>query len=383
MTAATITPAKAQKLSLLQHFSNLKDPRQSVKVLYPLDEIVLLLVCATIAGCDDLVEVREWGVEHLEFLGRFLPFRDEIPSHDTLGDVLAAVDPETFKICFASWTAVVQDGDPEVVNIDGKTSRRTHDRGKGHKPLHLVSAWASRQRLVLGQQATAEKSNEITAIPLLIERLVLKGSIVTIDAMGTQTEIAQAIIDKDADYCLALKENRPALHGEVEKFFADPDAPGVVRHQTVDGDHGRLEIRRHAVCGDIAWLFSDRSHPGEFKFPGLAMIGMVENEIERDGKTTIERRYFLCSKIMAVVAFAAIVRSHWGVENRLHWVLDVIFDEDQSRLRTGHAAENMAIFRHIAVNLMRTTKTKSSLKVRRKKAAWNTRYLADILAGEG
>ena len=182
MTAATITPAKAQKLSLLQHFSNLKDPRQSVKVLYPLDEIVLLLVCATIAGCDDLVEVREWGVEHLEFLGRFLPFRDEIPSHDTLGDVLAAVDPETFKICFASWTAVVQDGDPEVVNIDGKTSRRTHDRGKGHKPLHLVSAWASRQRLVLGQQATAEKSNEITAIPLLIERLVLKGSIVTIDA---------------------------------------------------------------------------------------------------------------------------------------------------------------------------------------------------------
>ena len=383
MTAATIAPAKAQKLPLLQHFSGLKDPRQNAKVLYPLDEIVLLLVCATIAGCDDLVEVREWGAEHLEFLRGYLPYRDEVPSHDTLGDVLAAVNAEVFKTCFTDWVKSLQSGEPDVIGIDGKTSRRTHDRGNGHKPLHLVSAWASRQRLVLGQQATEEKSNEITAIPLLLERLVLKGSIVTIDAMGTQTEIAAKIIEKQADYCLALKENRPALHGEVEKFFADPEAPGVSRHETVDGDHGRLEIRRHAVCGDIAWLFSDRRHPGELKFPGLAMIGMVENETERDGKVSIERRYFLCSKVMAVVAFAAIVRGHWGIENRLHWVLDVIFDEDQSRLRTGFAAENMAIFRHIAMNLMRTSKTKSSLKVRRKKAGWNTRYLADVLAGNG
>ena len=306
-----------------------------------------------------------------------------MPSHDTLGDVLAAVDAELFKVCFADWVASLQSSDPDVIGIDGKTSRRTHNRGKGHKPLHLVSAWASRQRLVLGQQATAEKSNEITAIPLLLERLVLKGSIVTIDAMGTQTEIATKIIEKQADYCLALKENRPALHGEVQTVFADPDAPGVVRAETVDKDHGRLEVRRYAVCSDIDWLFSDRSHPGEFKFPGLAMIGMVESETERDGKTTIERRYFLCSRIMTVLVFAAVVRGHWGIENRLHWVLDVIFDEDQSRLRTGFAAENMAIVRHMALNLMRTTKTRSSLKVRRKKAGWNTRYLADVLAGEG
>ena len=161
MTAATIAPAIAQKLPLLQHFSSLKDPRQSVKVLYPLEEIVLLLVCATVAGCDDLVEVGEWGVEHLEFLRRYLPYRDDIPSHDTLGDVLAAVDAELFKACFAGWVTGLQSRDPDVIGIDGKTSRRTHARGKGHKPLHLVSAWASRQRLVLGQQATAEKSNEI------------------------------------------------------------------------------------------------------------------------------------------------------------------------------------------------------------------------------
>ena len=243
MTAATIAPAIAPRLQLLQHFSSLKDPRQNAKVLYPLDEIVLLLVCATVAGCDDLVELREWGVEHLAFLRGYLPYRDEIPSHDTLGDVLAAIDAELFSACFADWVTGLQSSDPDVIGIDGKTSRRTHARGKGHKPLHLVSAWASRQRLVLGQQATAEKSNEITAIPLLLERLVLKGSIVTIDAMGTQTEIATKIIEKQADYCLALKENRPALHGEVQKFFADPDAPGVVRAETVDKDHGRLDGR--------------------------------------------------------------------------------------------------------------------------------------------
>ena len=383
MTAAAVAPATPQKLALLQHFSGLKDPRQNAKVLYPLDEIVLLLVCATIAGCDDLVEIGEWGMEHLAFLRRYLPYRDGIPSHDTLGDVVAAVDPEVFKSSFGAWIADMRDSAPDVIAIDGKTSRRTHDRGKGHKPLHLVSAWASRQRLVLGQQATAEKSNEITAIPLLLERLLLKGSIVTIDAMGTQTGIAQTILDKGGDYCLALKENRPVLHGEVATFFTDPEAQGVTRHETADADHGRLEIRRHAVCSTIGWLHSDRRHPGELNFPGLAMIGRVENETGRDGKTSIERRYFLCSAIMTVAAFAAVVRAHWGVENRLHWVLNVIFDDDQSRLRTGHAAENMAIVRHIALNLMRTTKTKSSLKVRRKKAAWNTRYLADILTGEG
>ena len=384
MTAAELLAVKRQKLPVLKHFSALKDPRQSAKILFPLNEIVLLLICATIADCDDLVEVREWGLERLEFLRSYLPYRDGIPSHDTLADVLNAVDAELFKACFSDWVAGLRDGDPEVIAVDGKTSRRTHDRPKDRKPLHLVSAWASRQRLVLGQQATAEKSNEITAIPLLLERLVLKGAVVTIDAMGTQTDIAETIIKQGGDYCLALKENRPLLHAEVERFFADPDAPGVATcAETVEKDHGRLEIRRHSVCCDINWLFSDRRHPGEITFPGLTMIGMVESETTRNGVTSVERRYYLCSAAFTALMFAAIVRAHWGIENRLHWVLDVAFDEDQCRLRTGHGPENMSIIRHMAMNLLATTKTRSSLKVRRKRAGWSAAYLGEILKGVG
>ena len=247
-------------------------------------------------------------------------------------------------------------------------------------------AWtASRQRLVLGQQATEEKSNEITAIPLLLERLHLKGAIVTIDAMGCQTAIAEKIIEKGGDYCLALKGNRPALQDDVERLFADPDAAGVatLSVETSDKDHGRLEIRTHTVCHDIDWLLSDRRYPGEIKFPGLAMIGMVESETERNGKIERARRYYLCSKKLSAKTFADVVRAHWAVENRLHWTLDVIFDEDQCRLRTGHGPENMAIVRHMALNMLQSPKSKTSLKVRRKKAGWNTTYLGDIMRGAG
>ncbi len=383
MSASCHEPACVPKLGLLDHFAGLDDPRQSAKVLFPLSEIMLLVLSATIAGCDDLVEVHEWGLEHLDFLRTYLPFRDDIPSHDTLNAVLNALDPEVFRTCFMDWVADLREADPDIIAVDGKTSRRSHARSKGRKPLHLVSAWACRQRLVLGQQATEEKSNEITAIPMLLERLVLKGAIVTIDAMGCQTEIAQKIIDKGGDYCLALKENRPLLHAEVERYFADPQATGVTTHETVDKDHGRLEVRRHSVCSDIDWLNSDRRYPGEIKFPGLAMIGVVESETERNG--TIERahRYYLCSTKLDAAAFARVVRAHWGIENRLHWVLDAIFDEDQCRLRTGDGPENMALIRHMALNLLRAPKARTSLKVRRKKAGWNTAYLGAVLAGQG
>ncbi len=365
--------------SLLERFATLEDPRQTAKVLYPLPEILLLLLSATLAGADDCVEIELWGEEQLAFLRRLLPYRHGIPSHDTLTGVLAALDPALFKACFVSWVEGLREAEPDLIAIDGKTSRRTHARGKGREPLHLVSAWAARQRLVLGQEAVSGKSNEITAIPLLLERLALKGALVTIDAIGTQNSIAETILERGGDYLLALKANRPATFKDVETFFADPPPHTIEAYTTTDGEHGRVEVRRHAVCHDVAWLFSDRRYPGEVAFPGLAMIGMVEAETERAGKTARERRYYLCSTKLDAATFAQAVRDHWSIENRLHWVLDVVFKDDLSRLRTGHAPENMALVRHMATNLLHRAKPTTSLKNRRKRAGWNTAYLESLI----
>ena len=370
--------------SLVAAFAGLSDPRQSAKVLYPLPEIMLLLLCATLAGADDFVEIAVWGEQNLGFLRRLLPFQHGIPSHDTLGEVIAMLDPAVFRDCFTGWVAglrkpVPEAVGPEVIAIDGKTSRRSHARRKGREPLHLLSAWAGRQRLVLGQQAVDGKSNEITAIPRLLERLELAGALVTIDAIGTQNEIARTILERGGDYLLALKANRPATYKDVEAFFADPPPNAIKAYTTTDGEHGRVEVRRHAVCHDVAWLFSDRRYPGEVAFPGLVMIGMVEAETERAGKTARERRYYLCSAKLDPAAFAHAVRGHWGIENRLHWVLDVVFREDLSRLRTGHGPENMAVVRHMATNLLHRAKPTSSLKNRRKRAGWNTSYLESLI----
>ena len=365
--------------SLLDHFAALDDPRQAAKVLYPLPEILLLLLSATLAGADDCVEIEFWGNEQLAFLRRFLPYRHGIPSHDTLGEVISALDPTLFKACFVSWVEGLREAEPDLIAIDGKTSRRSHARSRSREPLHLVSAWAARQRLVLGQEAVSGKSNEITAIPLLLERLALKGALVTIDAIGTQVEIARTILTRGGDYLLALKANRPATFKDGEAFFADPPPDSIETCTTTDGDHGRIEVRRHAVCHDVAWLFSDRRYPGEVVFPGLAMIGMVESETLREGKTSRERRYYLCSARLDAATFARAVRGHWGIENRLHWVLDVVFKDDLSRLRKGHAPENMAVVRHMATNLLHRAKPTTSLKNRRKRAGWNTAYLESLI----
>ncbi|RJF76488.1 ISAs1 family transposase [Azospirillum cavernae] len=350
--------------SMLDHFSALKDPRQSWRVVYPLPEILLLVLCATLSGMEDFVEIRLWGDLRLEFLRRFLPYERGLPAHDTLNDVINALSPDLFKECFTNWVAQLCEEAPDIIAIDGKTSRRSHDRAKGRAPLHLVSAWAARQRLVLGQEATEAKSNEITAIPLLLERLELAGAFVTIDAMGTQTAIAETIRAKGADYLLALKGNRPATHADVERFFADPPAEMIADTlETIDNDHGRLELRRHTVCHDVGWLFSDRRYPDEPRFPGLAMIGMIETIVERDGRTQRDRRYYLCSTTLDAQTFARAVRAHWGIENGLHWVLDVVFHDDLARLRSGSGPQNMAIVRHIAINLLRKPTDKHSLKV--------------------
>lgn len=366
--------------SLLDHFSALSDPRQGWRVIYPLREVLLLVLCASLCGMDDFVEIRMWGEQRLDFLRRFYPFERGLPSHDTLNDIVNALDPQLFQACFTRWVEGLRDDLPEVVAIDGKTSRRTHDRGKGRAPLHMVSAWAARQRLVLGQEAVDVKSNEIVAIPLLLERLELAGALVTIDAMGTQTDIADTIVRRGGDYLLVLKANRPTLHKDVVDFFADPPADMVSPvHETVDGDHGRIEIRRHRVCHDVDWLFSDRRYADEPRFPHLAMIGMIESRVERDGALTSERRYYLSSAKLDAKTFAAAVRAHWGVENRLHWVLDVVFHDDLARLRTANGPQNMAVIKHMNMNLIRSHSDKHSLKVRRKRANLDPDYLEILL----
>jgi predicted transposase YbfD/YdcC len=369
----------ARPASLLDHFSALKDPRQRWRVVYPLPEILLLVLCATLSGMEDFTEVRLWGDERLDFLRRFLPYERGLPSHDTLNDVINGLDTELFKSCFATWVETLREAEPEIVCIDGKTSRRCHARGKGREALHMVSAWASRQRLVLGQEAIDEKSNEIKAIPLLLERLELRGALVTIDAIGTQTEIAQAVVARGGDYLLGLKANQPALLEDVADFFADPPPDTLESaHETVDGDHGRIEERRHVVCHDVKWLTKDRSASGA-RLAGLSLIGMVETRVEREGAIARERRYYISSANLDAETFAAAVRTHWHVENRLHWVLDVVFHDDLARLRTGNGPANMAVIRHMAMNLIRNPKDKHSLKNRRKLANLNTAYLEALI----
>ncbi len=368
----------AGTVSLLDHFSALKDPRQQWRVIYPLREILFLVLSATLSGMEDFVEIRLWGQQRLDFLRRFLPFERGIPAHDTLNDVINAIDEELFKSCFASWVETLREQEPDIIAIDGKTSRRSHDRGRD--PLHMVSAWATRQRLVLGQEAIEHKSNEIVAIPRLLERLELKGALVTIDAMGTQSEIAEKIVAKGGDYLLALKANRPATYRDVVRFFAEPPADQLSEpFETVEKDHGRLESRRHVVCHEVDWLFSDRRYPDEPRFPHLAMIAMVETQVERQGRLEQERRYYLSSAKLDAKSFAAAVRAHWGIENRLHWVLDVVFHDDLARLRTGSGPQNMAVVKHMAMNLVRAQDDKHSLKVRRKLANLNPDYLQKLL----
>jgi predicted transposase YbfD/YdcC len=363
--------------SLLDHFSALEDPRQAWKVVYPLPEVLLIVLCGTMAGAEDFAEIERRGRRKLAFLRRMLPFSRGVPSHDTLGDVMNALPARLFSACFTAWVEALRSAEPDIVAIDGKSSRRA--RRSGGDPLHLVSAWASRQRLVLGQEAVSGKGNEITAIPLLLERLEPTGALVTIDAIGCQREIAQAIRSRGADYLLALKDNWPTLAAEVRLFFEREPAEAFDTHAATDGDHGRIEVRRHVISHDIGWLSSGRRFPGEPRFPGLAAIGMVEAEVERTGRTSIARRYYLCSAPLAAARFARAIRAHWGIENCLHWVMDVVFHGDLMRLRTDHRPANMATIRHAAINLIRDIPDKASLKLRRKTLGWDDQYLLNTI----
>lgn len=362
---------------LLDHFGAVGDPREACKVRYPLREVLFLVTCASIAGCDDYDEIADWGDHHRGFLSGYGEYHFGTPKEDWLRVVLNRIDPALFEACFMAWARTLRADAPDLIALDGKTLRRSGDDAAGQKPLHVVSAWASTQRLVLAQEAVDAKDNECAAILAILGRLDLTGTLVTIDAIATNPTVAQAITDGGGDYVLALKRNQPTLHREVETYFADPATKGLQVTAT-DKDHGRIETRTTRVSHDVGWMTGDRRHPGEHRFPSIASLIETTTQVDRKGKTTRETRYFISSARLTPERAAEAIRSHWGVES-LHWVLDVIFKEDLSRLRRGHGAQNMALVRRLAFNIVRAGRGKRSIKTARKAAGWNTQYLASLV----
>ncbi len=375
--------AKPRLANLLDHFSVIEDPREQWRVAHPLPEVLLLVVSATIASCDDFDDIAAWGEAHLGFLRRFLPFYHGVPGGRWLNILMNRIDPDLFSACFTSWACELRGDAPALIALDGKTSRRSHDRAAGKAALHLVSAFATAERLVLGQEAVTEKSNEITAIPLLLDRLAeagaLAGALVTIDAIACNPTIAQHIVDQEADYLLAVKDNQPTLHAEIKRFF--DDAPGDILDTDRDTDkgHGRIEQRRTTVCHNVDWMTGSRRFPGDYRFANLAAVIRIEARVEHKTLCTRETRYYICSRPLTAEQAGHAVRAHWRIENALHWVLDVTFKEDLSRVRKGHGAKNMAVVRHFAINLVRNANDKRSIKLRRKIAGWDPNYLQALL----
>jgi len=391
-TFADPLPGKSRLAVLLEHFATIDDPRDVRRIAHPLAEVLLLVVCGTIADCDDYDHIAAWGEAHLAFLRQHLPYRQGVPGGRWLTILMNRINPALFSAAFTAWVRATWPDRPEFVAIDGKTSRRSHDRAAGVAPIHLVSAFATTARLVLGQEAVPDKANELAAIPVLLARLAeqdgLCGALVSIDAIATNGTIAKAIRDAGADYLLAVKANQPGLRAEVEACFTaappgstPPGGPagGIETHTAHDKGHGRIEQRTTSVMREVDWLSGDRRFPGELRLPGIASIVRVEACIQRGEKTHTETRYYVSSATLTAEAAGRAVRGHWGIENRLHWVLDVTFKDDQSRLRKGFGAKNMAVVRHFAINLVRAAKDKKSIKLRRKVAGWDTGYLNDIL----
>jgi predicted transposase YbfD/YdcC len=371
--------AISEAVVFLDYFKDLPDPRQLGKVTYPLSEVLLLCLLAVLGGAETFVDIARFGEKKLGLLRRFRPFRDGTPSHDHLGDIFATLDAAQFQRCFVAWVAALIGAPADVIAIDGKTLRRSYQKKGAKAPIHMVSAFAARQRLVLGQVKVAEKSNEIVAIPKLLAMMEIEGTIVTIDAMGCQRDIAGQIVDQKADYVLALKGNQGTLREDVEVFAAEQKAKGfkdtkVSRHETVDGDHGRIETRTYTVIHDVAWL-QDRHD-----WPGLRGVLMVESTREIGEKIEQETRFYITSLVWLADQLGPVVRSHWAVENSLHWVMDMIFRDDECRVRTDHAPANFTTLKHMALNLIRKAPGKDSLRLKRKVAAWDDDFLASLIA---
>ena len=366
--------------SLLEHFRDLEDPRWDRYKLHAFDDLLFITICAAICGADGWEDIEAFAHAKEDWLRGHLELPNGLPSDDTFRRVISRIDPAAFEACFRRWTrSVVEQTGGEVIAIDGKTLRGSYDADDAKAALCMVSAWASANRLVLAQERVAEKSNEITAIPALLSALELSGSIVTLDAMGTQREIARQIIDQGGDYVLALKSNHPTLYEDVRTFFEEAEATAFrgLAHdfaEQTDGGHGRIEVRRCWAVGDVGWLrHQDR-------WEGLRSLVAVEARRIVGEVESLERRYYITSLAPEAVSLLAAVRGHWGIENRVHWVLDVSFSEDGSRIRKGHGAANMSLLRRLTLNLIRQeTTVESSLKQKRKRAGWDNSYLETVL----
>jgi predicted transposase YbfD/YdcC len=374
--------ARSAPTSLVAHFRRIPDPRVRRTRRHALVDILVITLCAVICGADDWVSIAHFGRAKRKWFRSFLTLRHGIPSHDTFGRVFAAMDPEAFKTAFLAWVQTVAQLLPgEVIAVDGKTLRRTFDTASTKAAIHMVSAWASTQGLCLGQIQTDAKSNEITAIPKLLEVLALADRVVTIDAMGCQTAIARAIQAKGGDYVLSLKGNQTRLHDDIVTFFADAQARDFrdlphTTAETVDGDHGRIELRRAWASDDLAWLTDRR------RWAGLRSVLRVDSERTVGAHTTRESRFFISSLPADAGHLARVVRHHWAIENGLHWVLDVAMHQDHTRIRTGHAPENLAILQHLALNLLKQEHTeKLGIKNKRLAAGWDHDYLLRVIMG--
>jgi predicted transposase YbfD/YdcC len=376
---ATAAQAFDQVVEFLESFEALEDHRQRAKVLYPLDEILLVVLLGVLAGCESWVEIAKFGEKKLDLLRRFRPYLDGTPSHDQLGDIFAALDASQFQSCFIAWVSKLTGLSADIIAIDGKTLRRSYQEGGAKAPIHMISAWSAGQSLVLGQAKVADKSNEITAIPQLLDLLTIKGSTITIDAMGCQREIAAKIIEKEADYVLALKGNQGTLREDVELFFGEQEARkykdcSVDRHETIEKSHGRIETRIVTAIGDIGWL--QERH----KWPGLTGIVVVESRREIGARTEREFRFYITSLGPDAKRLGEVIRGHWSIENGLHWVMDMVFRDDECRIRKRNAPANFATVKHMASNLLRRAPGKDSLRVKRKMAAWDDDFLASLVA---
>lgn len=365
--------------SLVSHFSVLEDPRCKIKRRHVLRDMLVIAFAGVLCGAEGWEDIAEFGRAKRPWLEPFLELPNGIPSHDTFGRVFGLLAPEAFERCFRGWVEAIREVIPgEIIAVDGKCLRRSQNPDKGLRALHLISAWASTQRVVLGQVATDAKSNEITAIPELLALLMIQGCIVTLDAMGCQRAIADQILAQGGDYVLALKGNQGALAAEVEEAFIDADAgdyDGLDSQvlETVERGHGRMEIRRYRTLGDLSGV------PRQVLWKGMNMIGMVESERQVAGQVTHDTRFYIGSIGTEVATFARAVRGHWSIENHVHWSLDVTFREDDSRVRDPQARENLALIRRLALTRLRQDDAKLSLHGKRLRAGWNEPYLAKLL----